>query len=465
MARLKDKDGTPAWRWNKKASSVNVANLNSNIIQYLDTLPQSVQDRILATSGNDSGHSKTSRHYSNSAIDLRFDEEVWKHIEKDPNRLKYGLTLLDPDHGSAKHIHLSYGDGKENHSDVWMNPYSEEAKKLAGGISNPSVNTLVEPSTNPSLQPIQGDNTQNLEMLKALQEQMAMDYEADALQKQLIAQEEYRQQQLVEKVNERNRIFDAIGGNNLEFQGRNYKPNQNFAQGGEVEGIDDDLNFVIENLKEDVPEIQSQEYISLVQQNSALQNKMSKNMEIYNSVLSTLSPNTNIGVPELTPEVTTEGSAQIESPVDDVKVSKLPQTKSLIYTELKNLGLNNVQIAGAIGSLGGESHERLEADLYNESGSGAYGIAQWLGPRYRNLLKFSKDNGLNYKTPEAQAKFLAHELKSTHKGVLNKMLKTNSISEAAEVWTRKFEIPSEKEIRNSMSRRVTYAQNFFDSIS
>lgn len=463
MARLKDIDGTPAWRWNKKASSVNVANLNSNIIQYLDKLPQSVQDRILATSGNDSVHLKTSRHYSNSAIDLRYDDEVWKHIEKDPNRLKYGLTLLDPDHGSAKHIHLSYGDGKENHNDVWMNPYSDEAKKLYGTGITPSTTPITSSNSIPA--PIQGDETQRLEYLKLIKEQMDIDYQSDLQQKQLIAREEHRQQQLVERVNERNRILDAIKGNNLEFQGRNYKPNQNFAKGGEVESLDDDLDFIIDNLKADVPEIQSQEYLSLVQENSALQNKMSRDMEIYNTMLSNLNQEANTNIPELTPQGNIENSIQGNSTGDSAKISKLPQAKSLIYSELKNLGLNNVQIAGAIGSLGGESGEHLDSTVFNQEGSGAFGIAQWLGPRYRSLIKFSEDNGLNYKTPEAQAKFLAHELKGTHKSVLNKMLKTNSISEAAEVWTRKFEIPSEREIRGSMSRRINFAQNFFNSIS
>ena len=113
-----------------------MANLNPNLIKYIDTLPPAIQEKVLATSGNDSGHSKTSRHYHDSAIDLRYDEEVWKHIEKDPNRLKYGLTLLNPDHGSAKHIHLSHGDGSENKKDVWMDPYSDAAKELYSGLEN-----------------------------------------------------------------------------------------------------------------------------------------------------------------------------------------------------------------------------------------------------------------------------------------------------------------------------------------
>ena len=205
MARLKDIGGTPVWKWNKKAASVNVANLNTNIIQYLDTLPQGIQDRILATSGNDSGHAKTSRHYSNRAIDLRFDQDVWNHIEKDPNRLKYGLTLIDPNHGSGKHIHLSHGDGSENTKDIWMNPYSQEAKDLLGMQTSKPNNPAIIGTTNTQI--FMNDNSQRDAFINDLQNQIRKDSELNVLQQQAIAADQERQQILAQRFQERNNIF------------------------------------------------------------------------------------------------------------------------------------------------------------------------------------------------------------------------------------------------------------------
>lgn len=467
MARLKDLDGTPVWKWNKKAASVNVANLNSNIIQYLDTLPQSVQERILATSGNDSGHAKTSRHYNNNALDLRYDDTIWQYVAKDPNRLKFGLTLIDPDHGSAKHIHLSHGDGSENKKDVWVNPYSNEAKDILGMQSNTTPTT-----PNPELvgtsntQIFMNDTSKRDEFLQGLQAQIRKDSELDMMQKQAIAADQERQQLLAQRFQERNNILDAISSNNLEFEGRNYKPNQYFAEGGRVvDSLDEDLDFMINNLKGEVPNFESPEYNTLIQENEAIQNRISKNMELYDAAIANVQPNQPTIVNNETygaVPVSQPASAEVSASPD--KVSQLPSTKGLLYSELKNLGLNDVQVSGVIGSLGGESHENISHTAKNPT-SGAFGIAQWLGPRYRNLVKFSNEQGLDINSPEAQVKFLVNELKGSERGALNSILRAKSLPEATEVWTRKFERPSESEVRGSLSRRVNYAQKFLNSIS
>lgn len=130
--------GKSSWNWGKKNSNVNVEGLNSGIISYISTLPKNLQDKILATAGSDGKHSKNSRHYSGNAIDLRFDQEVWNHIEKDPNRQKYGITLLDPNHGTAKHIHMSTGTGSENRSDVFFKDIPEQTKYYTSDVDTSS---------------------------------------------------------------------------------------------------------------------------------------------------------------------------------------------------------------------------------------------------------------------------------------------------------------------------------------
>lgn len=101
-----------------KHKTTDLSKVDQNLIAYLQTLPQDLQDKIFVTAGTDGKHSEKSRHYSGKALDLRFDQDIWNYIEKDPNRHRMGLTLLDPDHGSAKHIHLSTGQGSENNMDV-----------------------------------------------------------------------------------------------------------------------------------------------------------------------------------------------------------------------------------------------------------------------------------------------------------------------------------------------------------
>jgi len=110
------------WKYKVAANyrkTFNVKNLNSNILGYLDTLEDEYKNLIMGTSGNDRSHDENSRHYKNNAVDLAWDKKLYARIVNDPVRLNYGITLLDPIHGSGAHIHLSWGKGGESHSDVW----------------------------------------------------------------------------------------------------------------------------------------------------------------------------------------------------------------------------------------------------------------------------------------------------------------------------------------------------------
>ena len=139
--RLKDhKEPSPSWRWRTKHAGVDMSGVNPALISYLNTLEPEYQEMILATAGKDGEHSARSRHYSGNAIDLAIEDKehpmadrLFDRLRKDPERLRRGLTLLDPSHGTAPHIHLSYGDGTENHKDVWMDPHGEEARALLEG--------------------------------------------------------------------------------------------------------------------------------------------------------------------------------------------------------------------------------------------------------------------------------------------------------------------------------------------
>ena len=87
-------------------------------------------------------------------------------------------------------------------------------------------------------------------------------------------------------------------------------------------------------------------------------------------------------------------------------------------------GLTDYQAAGLVGNLFRES--RLNPTATN-SGSGAYGIAQWLGSRKKNLFaKYGNNPSLSQ-----QLDYVWHELNNTHKTGLNKLMSSRDSEEAA----------------------------------
>lgn len=113
-------------KWITKHKTTKLDKLDPKIIEYLGTLPPNLQQKFLITATSDGSHSKKSLHYSNKAVDMRYDDELWNYISKDPKRHEYGLTLINPDHGTAKHIHLSNAKGTKNE---WWGEVDTEGRK------------------------------------------------------------------------------------------------------------------------------------------------------------------------------------------------------------------------------------------------------------------------------------------------------------------------------------------------
>lgn len=115
-------------------------------------------------------------------------------------------------------------------------------------------------------------------------------------------------------------------------------------------------------------------------------------------------------------------------------------------------GLPAHQAAGIVGNLMGESN--LNHTAVNKS-SGAYGIAQWLGPRKTALFnKYGKNP-----TFEQQLDFLWDELQSTEKRAFNSLKSAKTLEAATDSFMRTFERPSETEMANSISKRIKHAQS------
>lgn len=90
----------------RKSDKVKLNGLNPSISKYLTSLPEDLRSSLVATSGNDDKHSKNSLHYNNNAIDLRFNQRAYEYIKNDPVAKKLGINLLNPNHGTAPHLHL-----------------------------------------------------------------------------------------------------------------------------------------------------------------------------------------------------------------------------------------------------------------------------------------------------------------------------------------------------------------------
>lgn len=105
-------------KWNNPYNK-NISDLHSNLTSYFKTLPTHIWERLVVTSTDGGKHAKNSAHYRNQAIDFGYDQEVWDYVANDPNRLKYNVNLIDPNHGTAPHFHFSTGSPADQENDVF----------------------------------------------------------------------------------------------------------------------------------------------------------------------------------------------------------------------------------------------------------------------------------------------------------------------------------------------------------
>jgi hypothetical protein len=145
----------------KKSENVKISNLNSKISKYLSGLPENLKQKLTATSGNDQQHVKNSKHYNNNALDLRYDEDLYNFIQNDPVRQELGLKLLNPNHGTAKHLHLEYQYGgkyniPEAKTGIYIKPenrgkFTASANRAGMGVQAYARKVLNDPNASPLL--------------------------------------------------------------------------------------------------------------------------------------------------------------------------------------------------------------------------------------------------------------------------------------------------------------------------
>ena len=114
----------------------------------------------------------------------------------------------------------------------------------------------------------------------------------------------------------------------------------------------------------------------------------------------------------------------------------------------KNKGLSDSQAKGIVGNLMQESRGNHTAT--NKS-SGAFGLAQWVGPRKERLIQRYGPNP----TVQQQLEFIWEELNSTEGKAFQKLLNTNTISDATKVFAKHFERAGTNEM--NMNKRIEFA--------
>lgn len=121
---------------------------------------------------------------------------------------------------------------------------------------------------------------------------------------------------------------------------------------------------------------------------------------------------------------------------------------SKVINFFMNKGLTENQARGILGNLLQESNGNPNA--MNKT-SGAYGIAQWLGDRKKNL--FYRYN--NAPTLDQQLEYIWEELNLNEKPALEKLLQTDTIAEATRVFANHYERAGKNEM--NINRRIQLA--------
>jgi hypothetical protein len=109
---------------------------------------------------------------------------------------------------------------------------------------------------------------------------------------------------------------------------------------------------------------------------------------------------------------------------------------------IDDFNLTPVQAAGILGNIGAEcgGFKLLQELRPTVAGSrGGWGWCQWTGPRRRQFEAWASEQNLDFSSDEANYGFLRFELTETsEKAVLPRLREADTITEATEVFMRKF---------------------------
>lgn len=151
---------------------------------------------------------------------------------------------------------------------------------------------------------------------------------------------------------------------------------------------------------------------------------------------------------------------------DDVATSGNTEknAKQIYKFLMENIkGLTPKQAAGIMGAITFES--QLDTNALNSS-SGAYGIAQWLGPRVSKLESFAKEHHGKKSDLDIQLKFLLSEIQGDYEYAQLKsqgFFEADSIDKAMRAWLHGFERAGPNE--NFYEQRLAYGKKWYAKFS
>ena len=469
--RLKD--------YNSIFTGVNWEGVDNDIIGFRNELYDLFPDKVKVTStkryGNNVGKAgNKSRHNKGQALDLGFDKDIQKFLytaKGDALLRKYNLGFLDEslEHnlkktgGTGVHFHIGKDSTLVGNSYAGNIAYKAESHTMLDGHNHDSQSEV--DLSNGVLENNQQTTEQNKfyeETIKTLMAQREQ-AEKDFLDKKAATDRQNAiQEELKRKYEEKLGILEMIKNNELTSVSRDRGRASlelggelpMFVGGGEFQGLNDNLQYQIEQVKNQMPDFSLEEV-----ENSEEFRRLKTIDDTLNSLLS----NPPVSNPINTVESPTIKSTPPEEPVNETEKKGVAFKLS---DKLKSIGLQPHQIAGVLGSLSLESFENLNPLAHNKQ-TNAFGIAQWLGDRLTGLKDFGKSIGRDFKNEDVQIDYLIHEIQNNNyeKRVLPLLKKAKTVEEATQIWTKIYERPSPREIAKTMSSRIKNAKMFQNKIS
>lgn len=138
----------------------------------------------------------------------------------------------------------------------------------------------------------------------------------------------------------------------------------------------------------------------------------------------------------------------------------MASNKEIVENFLRSKGLNDKAIAGVMGNIQQESNFSTTA---TNSGSGAYGLFQWLGSRKTGLQNYANSTGGSVSDITTQLNYFWHELETTESKTKNVLLNSNYAT--AGEYAEAFESSFERSGGSALSKRKSYAESIYSGFS
>lgn len=120
------------------------------------------------------------------------------------------------------------------------------------------------------------------------------------------------------------------------------------------------------------------------------------------------------------------------------------------------LGLEKHQASGLVGNLQNESGSGLSSWGPTGDNGSAWGTAQWRNERLDGLKAHAAENGLDYRTPEAQQAWMRKEFDTTHSKAYDALRASATPEDAATAVNRMYEISADRSGNRERSARSLF---------